>query len=89
LRLRLIGVMTRKSLCFSHRRKGGPSPTFLPLEKLVVRTINILLMRPCLFNHLRARGIHVSIFYVIMESCINYNIIGLLIVFVGLLLGFE
>ncbi|KAH0954848.1 hypothetical protein HN011_009741 [Eciton burchellii] len=41
------------------RRKGGPSPTFLPLEKLVVRTINVLLMRPCLFNHLRARGIHV------------------------------
>lgn len=44
------------------RRKGGPSPTFLPLEKLVVRTINVLLMRPCLFNHLRARGIHVSIY---------------------------
>lgn len=43
-----------------YRRKGGPSPTFLPLEKLVVRTINVLLMRPCLFNHLRARGIHVS-----------------------------
>ncbi|GAB1860916.1 Glycerophosphodiester phosphodiesterase domain-containing protein 1 [Camponotus japonicus] len=41
------------------RRKGGPSPTFLPLEKFVVRTINVLLMRPCLFNHLRARGIHV------------------------------
>ncbi|KAG7208706.1 hypothetical protein KM043_014909 [Ampulex compressa] len=41
------------------RRKGGPSPTFLPLEKLVVRIINVLLMRPCLFNHLRARGIHV------------------------------
>ncbi|EZA56863.1 hypothetical protein DMN91_001295 [Ooceraea biroi] len=41
------------------RRKGGPSPTFLPLEKLVVRTINVLLMRPCLFNHLKARGIHV------------------------------
>ncbi|EFN83219.1 lysophospholipase D GDPD1 [Harpegnathos saltator] len=41
------------------RRIGGPSPTFLPLEKLVVRTINVLLMRPCLFNHLRARGIHV------------------------------
>ncbi|KYN43481.1 Glycerophosphodiester phosphodiesterase domain-containing protein 1 [Trachymyrmex septentrionalis] len=41
------------------RRKGGPSPTFLPLEKLVVRTINVLLVRPCLFNHLRARGIHV------------------------------
>ncbi|XP_076232534.1 lysophospholipase D GDPD1 isoform X2 [Calliopsis andreniformis] len=41
------------------RRKGGPNPTFLPLEKLVVRTINVLLMRPCLFNHLKARGIHV------------------------------
>lgn len=24
--------------------------------------MNILLMRPCLFNHLRARGIHVRIF---------------------------
>lgn len=47
-------------LHFDSRRKGGPSPTFLPLEKLVVRTINVLLMRPCLFNHLRARGIHVS-----------------------------
>jgi len=52
-------------LYFYSRRKGGPSPTFLPLEKLVVRTINVLLMRPCLFNHLRARGIHVS-------TC-NYN----------------
>lgn len=52
-------------LYFDSRRKGGPSPTFLPLEKLVVRTINVLLMRPCLFNHLRARGIHVSIY--------NYN----------------
>ncbi|XP_046735495.1 lysophospholipase D GDPD1-like [Diprion similis] len=41
------------------RRKGGPIPTFLPLEKLVVRSINLLLMRPCLFNHLQARGIHV------------------------------
>ncbi|KAL6448048.1 hypothetical protein ACFW04_000234 [Cataglyphis niger] len=41
------------------RRKGGSSQTFLPLEKFVVRTINVLLMRPCLFNHLRARGIHV------------------------------
>ncbi|XP_012262414.1 lysophospholipase D GDPD1-like [Athalia rosae] len=41
------------------RRKGGPSPSFLPFEKLVVRSINLLLMRPCLFNHLQARGIHV------------------------------
>ncbi|XP_043283410.1 lysophospholipase D GDPD1-like [Venturia canescens] len=41
------------------RRKGGPTPTFLPLEKLVCRTMNVLLMRPCLFNHLRARGIQV------------------------------
>ena len=32
----------------------------MPSAKLIVRTINILLMRPCLFNHLRARGIHVS-----------------------------
>lgn len=49
-------------LHFDSRRQGGPSPTFLPLEKLVVRMINVLLMRPCLFNHLRARGIHVSIY---------------------------
>ena len=42
------------------RRKGGPSATFLPLEKCLCRTINVLLMRPCLFNHLRSRGIHVS-----------------------------
>lgn len=55
------------SFSFFFRRKGGPSPTFLPLEKLVVRTINVLLMRPCLFNHLRARGIHVSIFYIIID----------------------
>ncbi|KAK2579554.1 hypothetical protein KPH14_010853 [Odynerus spinipes] len=41
------------------RRKGKPNATFLPLEKLVVRTINLLLIRPCLFTHLRARGIHV------------------------------
>ncbi|XP_029032884.1 lysophospholipase D GDPD1-like [Osmia bicornis bicornis] len=41
------------------RRKGGPNPTFLPLEKFVARTMNVLLMRPCLFNHLKARGIHV------------------------------
>ncbi|XP_033229787.1 lysophospholipase D GDPD1-like [Belonocnema kinseyi] len=41
------------------RRKGGPIRTFLPLEKLIVRIMNMLLMRPCLFNHLRARGIHV------------------------------
>lgn len=41
------------------RRKGGPKPMFLLLEKLVVRTVNVLLIRPCLFNHLRARGIHV------------------------------
>ena len=41
------------------RRRGGPRPTFMPSAKLIVRTINILLMRPCLFNHLRARGIHV------------------------------
>lgn len=54
-----------KKNSFDSRRKGGPSPTFLPLEKLVVRTINVLLVRPCLFNHLRARGIHVSIY--------NYN----------------
>ncbi|XP_015595904.1 lysophospholipase D GDPD1 isoform X2 [Cephus cinctus] len=49
------------------RRKGRPSSTFLPLEKLVVRSINILLMRPCLFNHLRARGIHVY-FWVLNEE---------------------
>lgn len=42
------------------RRKNRSNPTILPLEKLVVRTISVLLMRPCLFTHLRARGIHVS-----------------------------
>ncbi|XP_017752357.1 PREDICTED: glycerophosphodiester phosphodiesterase domain-containing protein 1-like isoform X1 [Eufriesea mexicana] len=41
------------------RYKGGSSPTFLSLEKIIIRSISILLMRPCLFNHLRARGIHV------------------------------
>ncbi|XP_017880608.1 lysophospholipase D GDPD1-like isoform X2 [Ceratina calcarata] len=41
------------------RRRGRPDTTFLSLEKVLVRTINVLLMRPCLFNHLRARGIHV------------------------------
>ncbi|XP_015176209.1 PREDICTED: glycerophosphodiester phosphodiesterase domain-containing protein 1-like [Polistes dominula] len=41
------------------RRKNRSNPTIFPLEKLVVRTINLLLMRPCLFTHLRARGIHV------------------------------
>ncbi|XP_031775828.1 lysophospholipase D GDPD1 isoform X3 [Apis florea] len=41
------------------RCKGNPSPTYLPLEKVIVRTLNVLLIRRCLFNHLRARGIHV------------------------------
>ncbi|XP_035721196.1 lysophospholipase D GDPD1-like isoform X3 [Vespa mandarinia] len=41
------------------RRKNRSNPTILSFEKLVVRTINVLLMRPCLFTHLRARGIHV------------------------------
>lgn len=41
------------------RRMGASNPSFLPLEKLVVHTINVLLIRPCLFEHLRARGIHV------------------------------
>lgn len=41
------------------QRKNRSNPTILPLEKLVVRTISVLLMRPCLFTHLRARGIHV------------------------------
>ncbi|XP_053987450.1 lysophospholipase D GDPD1-like [Hylaeus volcanicus] len=40
-------------------RHRVPKSTFLPLEKILVRTINVLLMRRCLFNHLRARGIHV------------------------------
>ncbi|CAK9812259.1 Lysophospholipase D GDPD1 [Anthophora quadrimaculata] len=40
-------------------RRKCPTPTLLPLEKIIIRTINVLLMRPCLFNHLRARGIHV------------------------------
>ncbi|XP_026295312.1 lysophospholipase D GDPD1-like isoform X3 [Apis dorsata] len=41
------------------RCKGNPNPTYLPLEKVIVRTLNVLLIRRCLFNHLRARGIHV------------------------------
>ncbi|XP_015110315.1 lysophospholipase D GDPD1 isoform X2 [Diachasma alloeum] len=40
-------------------RKGGLSATFLPLHKVVCHMTNLLLMRPCLFNHLQARGIHV------------------------------
>ncbi|CAL7947260.1 unnamed protein product [Xylocopa violacea] len=40
------------------RRKGNIK-TILPVEKIMIRTINVLLIRPCLFNHLRARGIHV------------------------------
>ncbi|XP_012272419.1 lysophospholipase D GDPD1 isoform X2 [Orussus abietinus] len=35
------------------------SKSLFPLEKLILCSINLLLMRPCLFNHLRARGIHV------------------------------
>ncbi|XP_076626320.1 lysophospholipase D GDPD1 [Colletes latitarsis] len=41
------------------RRQRIPNSTFLPLNKVLVRVINVLLMRPCLFNHLRARGIHI------------------------------
>lgn len=41
------------------RHRAVPSPKFLPLTKMIVRAINVLLMRPCLFNHLKARGIHV------------------------------
>ncbi|XP_011307295.1 glycerophosphodiester phosphodiesterase domain-containing protein 1 isoform X2 [Fopius arisanus] len=40
-------------------RKGGLSATFLPLHKVVCHMTNLLLIRPCLFNHLQARGIHV------------------------------
>lgn len=62
-------------LRFYSRRKGGISPIFLPLEKFVVRTINVLLIRPCLFNHLRARGIHVSIHVSITIHMIMHLII--------------
>ncbi|XP_076183440.1 lysophospholipase D GDPD1 isoform X2 [Ptiloglossa arizonensis] len=40
------------------RRMEDLTSTFVPLKKMFVRTISVLLMRPCLFNHLKARGIH-------------------------------
>ncbi|XP_031844659.1 lysophospholipase D GDPD1 [Nomia melanderi] len=41
------------------RRTRRPNSTFSPIGKLMIHTINVLLIRPSLFNHLRARGIHV------------------------------
>ncbi|XP_014300738.1 lysophospholipase D GDPD1 isoform X1 [Microplitis demolitor] len=41
------------------RRRRNPVGSFLPYEKIICRSIDLLLMRPCLFNHLRARGIQV------------------------------
>lgn len=53
---------------FCYRCKGNPNPTYLPLEKVIVRTLNVLLIRRCLFNHLRARGIHVSCLWIINQN---------------------
>ncbi|XP_058800276.1 lysophospholipase D GDPD1-like [Phymastichus coffea] len=45
--------------CIYARKKGYQVPTFLPVDKLFLGCMNVLLIRPCLFNHLKARGIHV------------------------------
>ncbi|XP_076277754.1 lysophospholipase D GDPD1 [Lasioglossum baleicum] len=50
------------------RRTRSPKPTFLTVEKLIIRATNVLLMRPCLFNHLKARGIHVYIWVLNTEQ---------------------
>ncbi|XP_016838612.1 lysophospholipase D GDPD1 isoform X1 [Nasonia vitripennis] len=44
---------------YSFRRKDRQIPSFLPIDKVFLGAMNVLLMRPCLFNHLQARGIHV------------------------------
>ncbi|CAD6241083.1 GSCOCG00009118001-RA-CDS [Cotesia congregata] len=41
------------------RRRSTPVASFLSYEKIICRSIDLLLMRPCLFNHLKARGIQV------------------------------
>ncbi|XP_023246473.1 lysophospholipase D GDPD1 [Copidosoma floridanum] len=41
------------------KKKNHQMPTFLPVDKFFLKAINILLIRPCLFYHLQARGIHV------------------------------
>ncbi|XP_033323162.1 lysophospholipase D GDPD1 [Megalopta genalis] len=40
-------------------RRTQPKHTFIRAERLFIRAVNVLLMRPCLFNHLKARGIHI------------------------------
>ncbi|KAK0160927.1 hypothetical protein PV328_008282 [Microctonus aethiopoides] len=40
-------------------RKTGAPKSSSPLQKIICHTVNLLLIRPCLFNHLKARGIHI------------------------------
>ncbi|XP_034943511.1 lysophospholipase D GDPD1-like isoform X2 [Chelonus insularis] len=41
------------------KKRRNPLKSFLPFETIVCHMINILLMRPSLFQHLQRRGIHV------------------------------
>ncbi|XP_068082417.1 lysophospholipase D GDPD1 isoform X3 [Anabrus simplex] len=40
------------------RRRNNPSAAYLPLHTVLVRTMDALLMKKCLFEHLTKRGIH-------------------------------
>jgi hypothetical protein len=47
-------------MLYSSRRKTSPSAGFLPFHSFLARTVDCLLMKKSLFEHLSKRGIQVS-----------------------------
>ncbi|XP_014230335.1 lysophospholipase D GDPD1-like [Trichogramma pretiosum] len=50
------------------KKMDRPIPPFLPIDKVFLKAMNILLMRPSLFNHLQARGLHVYLWVLNKED---------------------